>query len=55
MAESVKPGARSGEGTVLRSDLGSGCAVDETERTQLDKWPPAPLFAVVDLPILRRS
>lgn len=44
--ESVKPGARGREGTVLRSHLGAGCAVDGAGRTQRDKWPPAPLFAV---------
>lgn len=46
MAESVKPGAHGREGRVLKSDLGAGCAVDEAGRTQLDKWPPTPLFAV---------
>lgn len=33
-------------GAVLRSDLAAGCSVEGVERTQLDKWPPAPLFAV---------
>lgn len=46
MAGSVKAGAHGREGTVLKSDQGAGCAVDEAGRTPLDKWPPSPLFAV---------